>query len=419
MRKTLRIIRREYREIVRRKSFIVGLFLIPAIIAGTFLIPILLMGVQVDKQKTLAIIDGTGDLYPAIADRLDSKLKDGSREYLLVNQPVGENLDSTRRHLAVEIDKERLDAYLYVPSDVYDSSRAEYCGKSVSDFEELRRLQLVLTQSVVEHRLTGRGLDPKAIKEWTRRVKLKEVKIVKGVEKRGGFGRELLTSFAFAMTLYMVIVIFGVMVMRGVMEEKSSRMVELLLSSVKPVEMMIGKIVGIGLASLTQVAVWMATAALVSFYGGAMMGGDAPFTIEPSTVAYFAVFFILGYFLYATLYAVVGSVCSSEQDAQQMQILVGVPLVVPVLVTMFVMRHPESSASVALSLIPFFSPVLMFVRINVLMPPAVEILGSILILVATIGAVTWAAARIYRVGILMYGKRATLAEIIHWLRHGG
>jgi ABC-2 type transport system permease protein len=288
----------------------------------------------------------------------------------------------------------------------------------VSDIEELRRLQNVLTQSVVEHRLTGRGLDPQAIKEWTRRVKLKEVKIVKGVEKKGGFGREFLTSFSFAMMLYMVIVIFGVMVMRGVMEEKSSRMVELLLSSVKPVEMMIGKIVGIGLASLTQVGAWMATAALVSTYGGAMMGGDAPFTIEPGTVAYFAVFFILGYFLYATLYAVVGSVCSSEQDAQHLQILVVLPLMVPIFVMMFVMRHPEATASVVLSLIPFFSPVLMFVRINVLTPPAVEILGSILILVATIGAVVLGAARIYRVGILMYGKRATLPEIVHWLRHG-
>ena len=195
-------------------------------------------------------------------------------------------------------------------------------------------------------------------------------------------------------------------------------MVEVLLSSVSPVQMMAGKIAGIGAASLTQVAVWLTVAVVFSTSGSALIGREMPFTLEPETLIFFCLFFGLGYFLYATLYAMIGAICSSEQDAQQIQMIVILPLMIPLFLIIFIANNPASTAAVVLSLIPFFSPILMFVRINVLVPPAIEIIGAVVILMVTITATTWCTARIYRIGILMTGKRATLREMVRWVRHG-
>jgi ABC-2 type transport system permease protein len=279
-------------------------------------------------------------------------------------------------------------------------------------------MRTILTQCVVAHRLGEQGLDPIQVKEWTRRVDLKTIKLVKGKERRGGFGAEFLSSFVFAMMLYMVIIGYGIMVMRGVMEEKSTRMVEVLLSSVSPMQMMVGKILGIGAASLTQVAVWLGVAVLFSTSGSALIGRKMPFSLEPETLIFFGLFFILGYFLYATFYAMIGAICDTEQDAQQIQMIVILPLMIPLFLIIFIANNPSATASVVLSMIPLFLPVLMFVRINVLVPPAIEIFGSVVILLATIAGVMWCTARIYRIGILMKGKRATLRELMRWVRYG-
>ena len=418
MGKTLVIIAREYVAIVRKKSFLIGLFLVPGIMALAFLVPILMMKMKAGKQRNIAVIDHTGRLSGGLVSQLDGKLKDGRPEYLIRLEPSDADTARVQARLIEEIDGGDLDALLVIPAAVYEGEEAAYYGKTVGNVDETNRLQGILTEAVVAHRLGEQGLDPKSVREWTKRVVIKTVKISRGKQKESGFIQEYFGSFLFAVMLYLVLIIYGVAVMRGVMEEKASRMVEVLLSSVRAEQMMVGKILGIGAAGLTQVAVWTGVAVGVSALKAAASGPGTPMGIEAGTVIYFGVFFLLGYFLYATIYAMIGSIYSSEQEAQNVQILVVMPLMVPLLSIVFVTKSPDATLSVVLSMIPLFSPILMFVRINVLTPPILEIAASILILVVTVALAMWTAARVYRTAILMQGKRATLPEIVRWVRQG-
>jgi ABC-2 type transport system permease protein len=219
--------------------------------------------------------------------------------------------------------------------------------------------------------------------------------------------------------IYMTVLMYGITVMRGVMEEKQSRIVEVIASSVKPTQMMLGKLVGIGLVGLTQYGIWVGSAAALTAAGASMVsrqGFKMP-TIPFSLLLYFVAFFILGYFLYATLYAMVGAICATEEEAQQAQMPVTMIIIVPMLLFPMVMNNPSSGVSMALSLVPFFAPTLMMMRIGLVNPPVWQVLLSMALMVATILIAVWVAARIYRVGILMYGKRPSIAELGRWLRY--
>jgi ABC-2 type transport system permease protein len=205
--------------------------------------------------------------------------------------------------------------------------------------------------------------------------------------------------------------------MRSVIEEKTSRVFEVLLSSVKPMELLAGKILGVAAVGLTQYAVWILMALVA---GGGMIGSlrtqMGEINVPASLLFYFVLFFVLGYLLYSTMFAALGAVVNSEQEAQQLQMTVMWFLIIPMLVAQLVIRAPNSTAAVVLSLIPFFTPMLMFLRINLITPPAWQVALSIALLLATNFAVLWLSARIYRVGILMYGKRPTLPELVRWVR---
>jgi ABC-2 type transport system permease protein len=192
---------------------------------------------------------------------------------------------------------------------------------------------------------------------------------------------------------------------------------EVLLSSVKPMELLAGKILGVAAVGLTQYAVWILMALVA---GGGMIGSlrtqMGEISVPASLLFYFALFFLLGYLLYSTMFAALGAVVNSEQEAQQLQMTVMWFLIIPLLVAQLVIRAPDSTAAVVLSLIPFFTPMLMFLRLNLITPPAWQVALSIALLLATNLAVLWLSARIYRVGILMYGKRPTLPELVRWVR---
>jgi ABC-2 type transport system permease protein len=215
---------------------------------------------------------------------------------------------------------------------------------------------------------------------------------------------------------------YGIITMRSVLEEKTTRTMEVLISAVRPFELLTGKILGVAAAAFTQFAVWMISTALLFTYGAlaAMgMGGTAMSGVHVpiSLVLYASIFFIGGYFLYSSMFAAIGAACSNEQDAQQLQWIAMAPLVFCMVIYSMVLNDPTSTASVVLSEIPFFAPVLMSLRISLQTPPAWQIaLSLVLLFLTTIGTI-WASAKIYRVGILMYGKRPSLVEMFRWLRY--
>jgi ABC-2 type transport system permease protein len=221
--------------------------------------------------------------------------------------------------------------------------------------------------------------------------------------------------------------IYGAIVMRSVIEEKVSRVIESVISSLKPFQLMAGKIFGVGAVGLTQFLIWALAMGLLSLYGLqlAAMFADNPEKLQdvalPSisltTLGFFVLFFVLGYFLYSTLYAGIGATVNSEQEAQQFLIPVSLFIVVPIMMMTYIITNPSSQTSVIMSLIPFFAPIIMLARIVVETPPFWQIALCILLMVAAILGMIWVVGRIYRVGVLMYGKRPTLPEIIKWIRY--
>jgi ABC-2 type transport system permease protein len=214
----------------------------------------------------------------------------------------------------------------------------------------------------------------------------------------------------------MTILLYGVTVMRSVLEEKSSRIVEILLSSTSSTRLMAGKILGVGCVGLIQYLIWIAFGVGLSTLGATYLNLEQVVRAIPlSTFFYFLLFYLLGYFLYATLYAGLGAACTTEQDAQHLQFPIIIMLVLPLMLVGAIVKNPDGGLATTLSLIPFFSPMLMFLRINVATPSGAQILASILLMIGTIMVMIWLVGRIFRVGLLMYGKRPTLPELIRWV----
>lgn len=423
MKKILSIIKREYLQIVRTKGFIIGTILGPVLMGLIIVIPILSSIVSVAEQKTIGVIDLSQEIFEELDKKLDYKMKDGRRRYILEKYEPKTDVGELRNALRQQVLRKELSAYIYIPKDISAGGRAEYVSEHVSDFDEIRGIHEALNSVVIGKRLKKEGLDPQKIAEYIKRIDLKTIKVTKKGEEEEETGGTFLISYLLVMILYITLFFYGAIIMRGVIEEKNSRVVEVVLSSLRPFQLMMGKILGIAAVGFTQYGIWALFGVAASRYSKNLISSFLPtavFTL-PSIPAYifvyFVIFFILGYFLYGTLYATIGSMVNSEKEAQQLLMPVTLFLVVPMLMMALILRSPNSSLSVALSLIPFFAPVLMLMRICVLLPPFTQIASSIVLLVLTTLLMIWLTAKIYRVGILMYGKRPNLKEVVKWMKH--
>ncbi len=413
------IIKREYLTRVRSKGFIIGTILSPILMMSFAIVPLLVTRMGGPDTYRVVILDQSGDeaLYERLNKLLEPERPRDDR-YLLRRQvaETEEARDAAQRELNARIVAGEIDAYLVLPRDVLREERLAYHAKNVGDFEGRGQITDAINRAVVERRVTLAGLQTEDVRNLTREIRL-DIRNERGERERG---QTFMLSFGLLMIIYITILVYGVMVMRGVIEEKQSRIVEVLLSSVRPFELMLGKLIGIGCVGLTQYFVWTAFGLILSTVTAlpALVAnwGNLP-KISPVVLIFFLVYFVLGYFLYATLYAMVGAMVSNEEDGQQMQMPVTMTIIIPVMISTLVLRNPDSLASTILSIIPFFSPMLMFLRIGLQMPPWWQIALSIVLLLGTILGAVWVSAKIYRVGILMYGKRPTIPEVMRWLRY--
>ncbi len=424
MQTILLVIKREYIQIVRTKGFIIGTILGPVLMAAFIVVPILVQFISVDKQETIGVVDLSRVVFLELDKKLDQKLKDGSRRYLLQEFLPHENVDELLEELNGKIRAKELTAYIYIPENIAEGGVAEYVAEHVSDFDKQGNINQALSSIIIERRLRGEGLNPEKIGQYMRPVRLDTKKVTtRGVER--DTGGTFMISFVLVLILYMTVIFYGQIILRGVIEEKSSRVVEIVLSSLRPFQLMAGKILGIAAVGFTQYAIWALFGIAATRYSGNLISrffpaaANFPMPTIPSYIfVYFIIFFILGYFLYGTMYAGIGSMVNNEKEAQQLVMPVTMFLIVPIMLMTFVIRSPDSSVSVVLSLIPFFAPILMLLRISVLLPPFPQIAASIVFLILTTVLMIWISAKIYRVGILMYGKRPSFAEIIKWMRYG-
>src|SRR5499426_3537624 len=418
MDKLIAIIKREYLTRVRSKGFIIGTIVSPLFMSSLILIPIFLgRSAGPDKYQIVAL-DQSGDrrLFESLALAL-APTKPGQPRYELSREEVSsqEELESRRQALSKRIAEKQLDGYLILPPDALRQEEIKFYAKNASSLSNARRLDNAIKNAIQERRIAQEGLDAERVRHLTKSVELTVVN-ERGESERG----RVLLAFLLVMFIYITVLIYGVAVMRGVMEEKQSRIIEVLLASVKPFDLMLGKVIGIGLVGLTQYMVWavsgLALSALSAVGAIAVAGFDMP-KVSVSLMIFFMTYYLLGYFLYAALYAMIGAIVSSEDDGQQLLLPVSMTFALSFVLSTLALGNPNGLAVTILSLVPFFGPSVMFLRIALGAAPAWQIAASIILLVVTIIAVTWIAAKIYRVGVLMYGKRPTLPEVAKWLKY--
>ena len=407
------VIRREYLQRVRSKWFVIGTVGGPLIMAGMILVPIYFAERGQDAERTIAVVDGTNVLYDRIAPDLES---------------AGWTVSEERWHADVVTElRERADegeigGFLMVDELTLESGEATlYVSSRPSPIRQLS-MRTVIGRAALEYQLEQTGVDVAAMLEGgeLRRERLSE-------DGSGASEPEFLVAYIGSLFLYMTLLLYAVAVLRATLEEKTNRIVEVIISSMKPWHLMLGKIVGVGAVGLTQMAVWAGALALFVVSGIPMLAAANPEAglsalgeILPSAglIGIFVGFFLFGYFMYSGLYAAVGAMCNTDEEAQQAQLPLIMLLVIPLLMVTSVIQDPNSAMATVLSLIPPFTPMLMWSRIVSGGAPAWQVGLSFVLMFLAILAIAWVAGRIYKVGILMAGKRPTLPEVWRWVREG-
>ena len=424
MHNILMIIRREYRERVTKKSFWIGTLVFPVLMLGLVGSSIFFMSMQMAKQRHLAFVDATGVVaQPAAAKLSEGKLKDGSPMWVVEVVPVQGSVEETRKALSPRVLSKELYGVVTIGPDIDSDENFRFYGMNVSDIGATMEIRGALTDSVVAQRLqkSHLAIDQKALEALTKRVDLETFQeSAAGGATKKGFEQAFFATFGFVILMFMSLLLYGIAMLRGVLEEKTTRVMEVLLGSVSPNELMAGKILGIGLVGLTQMVIYMGTVGLLRVYILAKMGGGGfgwvQDALSPMKLVFFVVFFLLGYFFYTALFAAVGAVCNSEQEAQNLQQPLTMMLMIPYIMTFFFVKNSDHMAAVIMSLIPPFTPMIMFTRLSAGTVPAWQLLLGIVLLVGSTVLVFRGAAKIFRIGILMYGKRPTIPEILRWAR---
>lgn len=419
MDKLLAIIKREYLTRVKSKGFILGTILTPLLMAGIAFLPMLMFGKGQKSSYELIILDQTKDtaLYQRAEKLLTDKNGQSDRFVVTHEAITAERIEARQQELNQEIKADKLGGYVVLSPDVLESGKVAQRAKNPNDFAVIGRIRSALKQALIEERMTRVGISPAKVAEVSKDI---EINFINDQGERETPMVKWALSFAMGIMLYISILVYGLYVMRGVMEEKQSRIIEVLLSSVKPFHLMLGKVTGIGLVSLTQVSIWVGSLFLITSIAAGQaiaLGGATIPRIPLSLIIFMLIFLVLGYFLYSTFYAMVGAMVSSEEDGQQAQMPITLLLVLPYILSSFVLSKPDGAIATVLSMIPFFSPILMFMRITVQQPPWWQIALSIALLIGAIFGAIWFAAKIYRVGVLMYGKRPSLPELMKWLKY--
>lgn len=414
MRETWVIAKREFIERVRSKWFIIMTLLWPVLMVGAIVVPAILGGKGTEGAK-VEIIDHSGKLgEPA-------KLALGL--YLKWDATIVPDTDE--KILRHRIETNEINGFLTIPEDALDGGTIRYDGDNASNQTVGILLPKALTSVVIAARAERAGLSGDQIFAINRPVDV-ETRHTTGETEGTSGGLMFLIGYMIAFLMYVAITIYGVNVMRSIVTEKSNRIVELMVAATKPRSMMSGKIVGVGFAGLVQIAIWFGLAAVALAYKDNLLGlfGAKPDpklallpTLSTSQLVFTGIYFVLGFLFYSSLYAAVGAMVSSEQDSQQAQMPVTFLLMIGMFAILAVTSDPRGSTSSLMTMVPFWSPMLMPLRYFLGGATLGQVGISIGILLVSTLLVVRIAAKIYRVGILMYGKRPSLRELVRWVRY--
>ncbi len=411
MHNILLIARREYLERIRTKGFLIMTVLIPLLMGGGF-IGSVLMSKNTKSDSRVVVV--SYDLH--LAEDLQKELQNGENSAMTVNiiAPPSAN---TRPALDRELQDKSIDGYLWIRSPEHANGRpaVEYKPRSSADLSTRERLQGALRTVLMREQLQHQGMAAQDVNALMQPVQMNSSATGEADSTTANY----VGVIVLFLLMYFVIMLYGMNVARSIIEEKTSRVFEVMLATIRPSELMAGKMLGVGSVGLTQVAVWLAagfilsSTSLIAHY----MGSGAHIHLSATQIIFFVVYFLLGYMLYSSVAAALGAMTNSEQELQQLNMFLVMPLAICMFSLGAVVNAPDGKLATVMSLIPFCTPLLMYMRISLGHPSVLQVASSIVLMLVTIYAVLWIASRIYRVGILMYGKRPTLPEIMRWLKY--
>jgi ABC-2 type transport system permease protein len=438
--KLMAVAKREYMERVRSRWFILGTLAVPALAVAALAIPMYMASRGASSSlRHITVIDATGTgMGDRVAKALmaDSSLGSGKTDSV-VTRVVNVNaaqLPAQERATTAEVEQPKhIVGYLVLTDSTLAGKSARYAGRNASSIADMEKLESVVRQASMIVRLEHQGVRSDIVNDLaSSHLKVNSERLSE--RGRSGSGEAgLIAGIAVGLLLFMSIIIHGNNVLRGVLEEKSTRVAEVVLSSVKPETLLAGKVLGVGAVGLTQQIAWLGIGAyLMGFVaplmmknaGGGVGAGGASGTmsgmfasLSPEVLAVALLYFVIGFVFYATLYAAAGSMVNSEQEAQQAAVPVMILLMSTWLMVNPVMINPNSTLAVVLSWLPWSSPIIMPMRMGLTPVSPMAIAGSVIVAILGCIVAIWLSARIYRVGMLMYGKKPSLAEVAKWIRY--
>ena len=443
MRKFFAVVKREYVQRVRTKFFVVATILGPVLMAAFTIVPALMFGIKAGGPTRLALVDQTGKMYERVAKELMSGKETRNNVATMEppsQQPIGPNnskeqinqagklikptfvieqarLDNrsiaeVRKELEARVQNRELEGYVLLPPNLLKDGQPEFRARNAADLFTKSNVESAISRAVRGQRLVEAGIDEKTVAKASEPVDLKTIE-AGGKESKGEASFFLV--FGLGLLIYMSVLLYGQFVLGAVIEEKETRIAEILFSSMRSFPLMMGKLIGVSLVALTQLGIWAAAFSIFSLWAASGSSITLPH-IPPMVFVYFIIFFLMGYFIYSTVYAVVGSMVTTTQEGGQLALPVVLMLVAGFYLSFNIIRSPSSPLAFWASMFPFFAPITMLVRIVTETPPLWQILLSLGIGVATIVGLVWLASRIYRVGMLMTGKKATIPEVWRWVR---
>jgi len=436
------IIGREYSTRVKKKSFILLTVLTPLLMALLMVVPVLITLYTGGDRDVISIVDGTG----LLENYFES---DEHTEYRFL--PV----ETTQESMKQSFETYDSSTLIYVSSlDSASNASVISYSKEPLNIDTKTAIESKINTAIRDHKLHELNLDnfDQIMDQVKSNVRIDAYTLTdEGKEKKDSVGIYMAIAYILSFLIYMFVFMFGNMVMRGVIEEKSNRIVEVIVSSVNSFELMMGKIIGVALVALTQFAIWILLLGGVMFglqsaISGKVAEKAAEVTADPTLsaglaedmgplsditavmdqiasinlgqiVLCFLIYFLLGYLLYAAMFAAVGSAVDNEADTNQLSLPITIPLMLGLFIMLHTFQHPSSQLSVWASIIPFTSPMVMLARIPFGVVPAWQLILSIVLLVVTFVAIAWISAKIYKIGILTYGKKATFKDLFKWIRY--
>jgi ABC-2 type transport system permease protein len=421
MRNVLLIIRREFLERVRTKAFVLGTVLFPVFMIAMIFLPALIK--TGGGERTLVLVDQSpAGIGQKVAEALQAPRPDENAIRYTIERVEG-TLEPLRAGLNERVEKKEIDGYVVIGPDVLETNQVAFRARDVTKVQVVQDVETAVTAAVRQERLAGSGLTAAQVAQMVREVKVDAARISGEGQEGGNLMATMGTAYVIFILFMQLIALYGQNAMRSVLEEKNNRIVEVIVSSVRPMHLMAGKILGLAAVALLQIGIWVSFAALMASQAERLSarfnisaGAFSALQMDPSVWAVLLVFFALGFVLYAAMYAAAGSMVTSEQEAQQLAFPLMLPLFIPIVFIIPILMDPLGTTARTLSLIPFTSPVVMPMRAVATDVPGWEIAASMALLVLGTVAVVWLAGKIYRVGILSTGKKPTMRELARWLR---